>query len=444
MTSFKEKLGTFPYWLYIIRGVAIYFLSLIIKTVLGVMVLNTYSDFEITIESGSMKIPFFVISIIYFIGAAMLLNSIFNLFITYDKRVMHAFLDEKWQKVTVTRSIKHTVTSLEFAIEFSVVIFFTLIGALVGWYPEVSYSFSALTSSEGWMFWLPFMIMPPLTFLIYLWRRYEAYRYWHFLNRTDNIDKLYRISRIFLRAIALTLSYSLFYQYLPIAVLMFISLSSVLLILVDALTMLGFLVAVLAAAGVINGIFTLNSMSKRRKLIKGLKANALASGYELSEIAHPYASLFKRRKECNFTLKKDGKTFSCRLIGSTWQRAPLFFVSASTAYYMHRIGTKNHHITFLSAFEYDFEGEGDKIIILNPVPRRMFASMDELLHGARYNEYDDTGRIASVMRRHTKEAKSTRELAPGDKIWGYAVYNTSSFLSAIDRKCLGRYNGMFE
>ena len=111
---------------------------------------------------------------------------------------------------------------------------------------------------------------------------------------------------------------------------------------------------------------------------------------------------------------------------------------------MKRIGTKNHHVTSMSVFEYHFDGEGDKIIIVNPVPKRIFVAMDEHLEGAQYNEYCDTGTLASVLRSHSKEAKSTRELVPGDKIWGYAVYNTTSFVSAVDRKCLGRYNGMFD
>ena len=74
MNSIKEKLRTFPYWLYILRGVAIYFITLLIKSFMGMMVLATYSDFELTLESGMTKIPFFVISIIYFVGTVLLLN----------------------------------------------------------------------------------------------------------------------------------------------------------------------------------------------------------------------------------------------------------------------------------------------------------------------------------------------------------------------------------
>ena len=444
MDSLKEKLRAFPYWLYILRGIAIYFMTLLIKSLMGVMVIATYSDFEMTIEAGIFKIPPFVVMIIYFVGAILLLNSILYLFCTYDKRVMNDFLDEKWEKVTIGRAFSRAIRSREFIVEFSVVLFFTLFGCLVGWYPEVSLSFSALTSNETLLYFIPFMIMPPLTFILSLWRRYEAYRYWHYLERSDKIEKLYSILSIFLRVIIITVLYGFFYQYLPMVAVIFISLSSVFLILVDLLTLLGFVAAAVAFVFLLYGIGVLRAIGKRKKLIDGIKRVAPENGYELSEIKRPYASLFKKGKECNFTLKKDGKTFSCHFVGSPWQRSPLFFISATTAYYMRRIGTKNHHVTSMSVFEYDFEGEGDKIIIVNPVPKRTFVAMDDLLEGAEYSEYCDTGTLSSVLRRHSTEVKSTREIVPGDKIFGYAIYNTSSFISAIDRKCLGRYNGMFD
>ena len=298
MNTLKEKLRVFPYWLYILRGVAIYFITLLIKTFMGMTVLATYSDFELTLESGMVKIPFFVVSIIYFVGTILLLNSVLYLFSTYDKRVMNVFLDEKWEKVKLTKSFKRAVKSREFVVESSVILFFTFIGCLVGWYPEISYSFSALTTSDAWMFWLPFMIMPPITFLLCLWRRYEAYRYWHHLERIDHLEKMYSIVRIFLRGILIVVLYCLFYQYLPMAAIIFISLSSVVLILVDALTMLGFVAAAIAFFLFIYGIFALRSIGKRKKLIKGIKAAAEENGYILSEIKRPYASLFKRRNEC--------------------------------------------------------------------------------------------------------------------------------------------------
>lgn len=444
MESLKSKLREFPYWFYILRGISIYFITLIVKSFVGLRMLDTYSEVETSLEAGVTKIPFFVISIFYFVGTFFLLNSVLNLFCTYDKRVMNEFLDEKWERVYFWRSIKRALRSREFLVECGIVLFFTALGSVVGWYPEVAGMFEATGAPDALLFALPFIIMLPLTFVMSLWRRYEAYRYWHYLARSEKLDKLYRISRLLLRAVSLPILYIFFFPFVPMLGLMFISLSAVFAMLIKSLSLLGFLLAAVVFVALLFIIKALHSLGKRKKLIKQLRSTAAESGYSLSEIKHPYASLFSRKRECIFVLSKDGKTFTCKVIGSFWQRSPLYFVSKSTAYYMHRLGTKNHHVTLLSAFEYDFSGEGDKIIIVNPVPKRIFVSMDEELFGAEQIYYDDSGRLSSVLRQSTKEAKSTRELEPGDKIWGYAIYNTTSFISAIDRKVLGRYNGMFD
>ena len=454
MDRLTERLRTFPFWFYILRGTGIFFLVLAVKSVLGIRVLTTYEDMKLNFGSGAAtELPFFAISIIYFVGTFFLLNSVLNLFSTYDKRLMERFIEEEHDRVRPLAAFRRSLTSLEFWCEIIPLLFLTFIGALVGWYPEISYSFMQTGASENLLYWLPVIIMLPLTFFLSLWRRYEAERYWHHLKRANNVERLYRTSRLIFRFILIIALYTIFYPVAPAMGLIFVSLSAFVVLLIDFLSLLGFVVAVALFILLLCGIYTLRSISKRRKLIKKLVEVAAENGYTLSEIKHPYASLFKKRRECNFTLEKDGKIFSCRFIGSPWQRAPMFFVSDSLAYFRHRIGTKNHHLTLLSTFEYDFEGEGDKIILINPVPRRIYVSNDERLEGNYDVEpsvstaaYAGHERVPYHALRHglRKDAKSVRELVPGAKIWSYAIYNTTSFISAIDRKCLGRYNGMFE
>ena len=100
---------------------------------------------------------------------------------------------------------------------------YTLLGTLVGWFPEISGSFSATGASDTLLSWLPTIIMLPLTFLMTLWRRYEANRYWLHLMRVDNIEKLYNPFRLFLRLITLPLLYIVFYPLSPSFALVFVS-----------------------------------------------------------------------------------------------------------------------------------------------------------------------------------------------------------------------------
>jgi hypothetical protein len=99
----------------------------------------------------------------------------------------------------------------------------------------------------------------------------------------------------------------------------------------------------------------------RRRFLKRLKKLCREENITISEIKRPYASLFKAIPECNFTLEYQGRVFSCRLIGSWWQRAPLHFISKKHALYLHRVGTRTHHFTYECHFDYAFEGEGDKL-----------------------------------------------------------------------------------
>lgn len=454
MEGIKEKLKRFPFWAYILRGIGIFFMVLAIKSVIGIRVLTIYEDMKLNFGSGAAnELPFFAISIIYFVGTFFLLNSVLNLFSTYDRRTMERFIEAGHERVAPLASFRRSLVSIEYWVETIPLLLLTLIGATAGWYPEISYSFMETGVGEQLLYWLPTLIMLPLTFLLTLWRRYEAERYWHHLKRANSTEKLYRVSRLLFRFVLIIVLYTIFYPVAPAMGLVFVSLSAFFVLLIDFLSLLGFVLAVAIFILLLCGIYTLRSISKRKKLIKRLREVSAESGYTLSEIKRPYASLFKKVKECSFTLEKDGKVFSCRLIGSPWQRAPMFFVSDSLAYFRHRIGTKNHHLTLLSTFEYDFEGDGDKIILVNPVPRRIYVSNDERLEGnydvdpsVSTTAYAGHERAPYLALRHglRKNAKSVRELVPGDKIWGYAIYNTTSFISAIDRKCLGRYNGMFE
>ena len=442
--------GGFPYWFYLLRGFAVFFIVLIIKSVMGIRVLDIYSDMEINLTGrGAVYIPFWIISTIYLVGAFFLLNSTLNLFATYDKRAMKKFLLSNPKKIRIRESFKIDLTSREYWVEAIPLFFFTIIGTLVGWYPEVSGSFSATGASAVLLYLLPIIIMPALTFFLTLWRRYEARRYWLHLLRIDNVDKLYGPIRLFIRCITIPLLYICFYPLAPSLGLVFVSISTLLILFIDFLSLIGFLLAVICIIILCLGISALRAIRKRAKFTKWLLAVAEENGYTVSQIKRPYASLFVKRRECNFTLSKDNKIFSVHFIGSFWQRAPLFFVSDSRAYYMHRIGTKNHHITLLSTFDYDFDGEGDKILLLNPVPRAMFAANDENLTGVGVLPFGigaPDSRYSALFRgvigRH--ERSSTRRLEPGDKIWSYAVYNSTALISAIDHECLGRYNGRFE
>jgi hypothetical protein len=155
-------------------------------------------------------------------------------------------------------------------------------------------------------------------------------------------------------------------------------------------------------------------MSKRKKFIKALLATVAQKGHTVSEITNPYLSFLKSAKRCGFVLEADGKRYDCVIISTLHRTTPLIFTSPTDAYFRHRIGSKNHHFTVNHNIEFYPNGEGKQLVIVNPMPKNRVFIEDGPLE---------------------------TQVISGDKLWSFVLYDATSFLSAIDRDCLGRENG---
>ncbi len=422
---------------YVLRGIGISLVTLIIKLcasfVIFVMYTGTRGDFSF--------VPEWVVHLIILIGTVLIYGSVSRMFALYDKDVMRRLLKMKPKKVTIKKAVPLILHSPEFLTETASCTLFAVVASFFDAYYEIPGVFRYTGAPEWLIPILPTLLIIPIFFLVGAWQKYEVMRRWHWLDHIGNISSLDSIPRLIFNALLIILAYIAVYPFAPMILMAYLSVFGIFGAFFDGMTVIG-IIAVIASVFLLIFLFTmLHAIRIRKKLLKKLRKVCLSSGYELSPISRPYASLFKPTSECNFTLKKDGKTYSCRFVGSYLHRAPMYFVSDKHAFYLHRFGTKNHHFDVMREFEYNFEGEGDKIIILNPVPKRAYATQSTYVDS---HWYDDD-KLASVIGSKNKKATDgARKLEPGDKIWGYVIYNTSSFIGAIDRGCLGRYNGMFD
>ena len=422
---------------YVLRGIGISLITLIIKLCSSVMIIAIYTG-----TSGDFSfIPRWAVNLIILIGMILIYGSVTRMFALYDKERMRELLRMKLKKITMRTSIPRIITSPEFLIETASCVIFAILASFFGAYYEIPGVFRDTGAAEWLLNLLPTLFIIPIFFTVAVWQRYEVERRWHWLDHTRNTSSLDSMPRLIFNGILILFAYVLVYPIGPLLIFAYLSVFGIFGAFFDGMTVLG-IVVVIASVFVLIFLFTmLHAVRTRKKLLKKLRKVADSSGYELSAITRPYASLFKPVNECNFTLKRDGKTYSCRFVGSYLHRAPMYFISDKHAYYLHRFGTKNHHFDILREFEYNFEGEGDKIIILNPVPKRAYATMSTYVDNSWYDE----DKLASVMTKKDKKVRDgARILEPGDRIWGYGIYNTSSFIGAIDRCCLGRYNGLFD
>ena len=422
---------------YVLRGIGISLITLIIKLCASVMIIAIYTG-----TKGDFSfIPRWAVNLIIFIGMILIYGSVTRMFALYDKDRMRELLRMKLKKVTMRVSMPKILKSPEFLIETASCILFAIIASFFGAYYEIPGIFRDTGAPEWFLTLSSAIFIIPVFFIAAVWQRYEVQRRWHWLDHIGNISSLDSMPRLIFNAILIVLAYILVYPIGPLLILAYLSVFGIFGAFFDGMTVLGIIV-VIASVFLLIFLFTmLHAIRIRKKLLKKLKKFAASSGYELSPITRPYASLFKPTSECNFTLKRDGKVYSCRFVGSYLHRAPMYFISDKHAYYLHRFGTKNHHFDVMREFEYNFDGEGEKIIILNPVPKRAYATMSTYVD----NSWYDDDKLASVMTVKDKKVRDgARILEPGDRIWGYGIYNTSSFIGAIDRACLGRYNGLFD
>lgn len=435
MNTGEEK--TFNPGRCILRGIGISLITLIVKLL--------SSTFTMVIYKGSRGefsfFPEWAVNLVVFVGMLMIHGSVVYLFSVHDKPNMQRLLGAKLPKIKFKEILPRIISSPEFLTETVSCTAMAVIVSLFGGYGEISGIFRYTGAPEALLTILPIIFIVPLFFLVGLWQRYEVVRRWHWLDHTGNLTTLDSIPRLIFTWILILLAYSLVYPIAPLIIIAYLSVFGIFGAFFNGMTVIG-IIAVIASVVLLIFLFTmLHAIRIRRKLLKKLKQVARSSGYELSEIARPYASLFKPANECNFTLRYGDKVFSCRFVGSYMHRAPMYFTSNKHAHYLHRFGTKNHHFDILREFEYNFEGEGEKIIILNPVPKRAYATQSTYVDHA---WYDDDKMISVLPGRNKKSTDDARKIEPGDKIWGYIIYNTSSFIGAIDRRCLGRYNGLFD
>lgn len=162
----------------------------------------------------------------------------------------------------------------------------------------------------------------------------------------------------------------------------------------------------------------------RFNFIRKLKKAAKIHGYKISEIKHPYVSLFTDHDESSFTANANGKTYTCKLLSGMIYSNPMYFGENGKGTIVNslrlrvflfggRLGHIGWHNTdefarFETHFTYNFEGEGKKVLIVCPTPHTIYATG--------YGE--------------------NKRLDVADVIWGYTLMTGTAFINALERDCI--------
>lgn len=153
-------------------------------------------------------------------------------------------------------------------------------------------------------------------------------------------------------------------------------------------------------------VIYIRAFNSRRKFIKMLKECCRKNRFELVGCKHPYRSIFRDDPSYTFAVTANGVTYYCRILASVMVANQMFL--DDKGFCTRRWSCKAFH--YSSLVDYRFEADGKKILIINPVPKKIFRT-----------EYD-----------HPFEADN------GDKIGEYLLYTGPAFLRGLERNVIDR------
>lgn len=185
------------------------------------------------------------------------------------------------------------------------------------------------------------------------------------------------------------------------------------------------LLIILGAFLVFKAVCWLRAFFIRVRFIGKLKKAAVRNGWMLSEIAHPYSSVFADHDGASFTVHANEKTYSCKFLSGIHYSYPMYFDEKGEGVIIHHITMRyraqfgwpfswtwnrlpDDLMQFHTPFKYSFDGDGKKVLILSPTPHKIFAAL----------------------------GGQTKEIDVGDTVYGYTVSTGTSFINFLERNCL--------
>ena len=222
-----------------------------------------------------------------------------------------------------------------------------------------------------------------------------------------------------------------------------LALPPIILILLGALSMLAavsfsLVGAVIAAVILICILYRyLRALRIRGKFLKNLRERCEKCGFSLSPVRRPYRSVFRIGSGLDFTVAAHGKTYSCKLIAGISRGNAMSISPDGVAHVIHIWGlrilpSRHMHISseflggagralggtrwyqkleilrFTTKTDFSFEGDGQRVLIVNPVPFALFAGSEE----------------------------QAQPIDNGATVGAYKIFAGTGFLNALERNCI--------
>lgn len=184
----------------------------------------------------------------------------------------------------------------------------------------------------------------------------------------------------------------------------------------------------------------LRALIKRWKFLRSLKKLCREKKYRLSKIQSPYKSLFKLNEGENFSVYIQKRRYSCKFITCKKRSQPIYFMPNGKAAFLVKIRfLKLVLFSYTKSFDYTYEADCKKVIIINPIPQRV------LLPRTEFNDLMDESNMLIGKSGHrlfasnaSGDGPDSHELDNGDIVGGHELYSARAFLNALERDCIDK------
>ena len=302
-----------------------------------------------------------------------------------------------------------------------------------GFYPLTYLLFSGTALTRGVQKLLLLCITWPLLFGISLWHHVDAVYVWQeaeIAKRRDNTREL--ASPVAATAALYFVCLLLIPPTISVLVLALSFLASV------SFSLVG--VIVLAAVVLCFALRYLRALRIRRKFWQNLRKRCEKCGFSLSPVRRPYRSVWRITEGKDFTVSANGKTYSCKMLAGLSRSNAMSLSPDGIAHVIHAWGLrilpgrrmhtsaeflggagralgggrwyqKLEIFRFTTKTDFSFEGEGQRILIVNPVPHALFAGTEN----------------------------RARPIDNGDTVGPYKIFTGTAFLNALERDCIDKH-----
>lgn len=389
MEDFKKYI---PPYLRVMRSLSLYFLFLLIFTAVR------YCAGNVTVVSVLLM--------------PLILHSTARVFGETDRHLRELALLYREEHDVHHRSpreiLRLVLTSRELRIELVVLLLLPILLPIeMGYGPLSSLLFGSAAVSRALKKLVMMAIVLPLFFGIWLLSRYSAVMWWAYEMEYDEGNyfgslclKLLGISAIY----ALGGFLSIFFQ--PVLISAYY--------IVLAIVQIQWWLPLLLLGGAI-ALWWLWDFSRacriRRRFLGRLEVVCREQGATLEQKKRLYRSLVRLGDEVNFVIRHGEKTYHCKLFATLKRHTPLYFSERGIVQRLFSLRFRRvEYFRYTSQFDFSFEADGVKVLIVNPVPKEIFAG------DTSFNRLIDTG----------------------ETIGSYKVFTASGFLGALARDVVDR------